>query len=179
MVGHAGALQQRRERVDVDLLVLALVVLGVGRRRELAGAQVPRVPPGRVGGPAAELLGAATGLEGLGQLLRAGLEVGVPPEPAAVARIEVHNDVGQVEVLDGVGDAVAVTAGAALARVLVRVGDKVGQRVGLDDERKGRVGVGLDDLDDGVDVLALVLGQLADLQLTVGALAAQSRPGRS
>lgn len=149
MVGHAGGLEEGGEGVDVDFLVLALVVLCVGGGGELAGRQVPGVPAGSVGGETAELLGAAAGGEGLGELLGAGLQVGVPPEPAAVAGIEVHDDVGEVEVLDCVGDAVPVAAGAVLAGVLVRVGDEVGERVRLDDEHEGRVGVGLEDLDDG------------------------------
>ncbi len=66
-----------------------------------------------------------------------------------MAGIEVHDHVGQVEVLDGVGNAVAVAGGAVLARRLVRVGHQVGQRIGLDDQGEGRVGVGLDELDDG------------------------------
>jgi hypothetical protein len=41
VVGHAGRLEQGRKRVDVDLLVLALVVLGVRGGREFTGALVP------------------------------------------------------------------------------------------------------------------------------------------
>ena len=41
VVGHSGGLEGRAEVVHVQLLVLALVVLGVGRVGELAGGEVP------------------------------------------------------------------------------------------------------------------------------------------
>lgn len=113
---------------------------------------------------------AAGGLVRPGELLSAGLEVVVPAKPASVASIHVHDDVGKVEVLQSVGDAVAVTRGRVLAGLQVDVGDQVGEGVRLDDKGKGRVGVRLDDLDDGVDVLRLVLGEFADRELAVGSL---------
>jgi hypothetical protein len=66
-----------------------------------------------------------------------------------VTGIQVHDDVGKVEVLDGVGDTIPVTGGAVLASILVRVGNKVGKRVRLNNEREGRIGVGLENFDDG------------------------------
>lgn len=78
MVGHAILLKQRRKSVDVDLLILALVVLGIGSAGKLAGGLVPRVPSCNVGREAAELLGAAAILVSIGKLLRARLEVGIP-----------------------------------------------------------------------------------------------------
>lgn len=149
VVREAGRLERRAELLHVQLLVLARVVLGVRRRRELARAQVPRVPPGDVGREPAHLLGAAGVLVHLGELLRAGLQVGVPAEPAAVAGVDVHDDVRQVEALEGVGDTLLVRALALLARRQVGVGDKVGERIRFDDEGEGEVGVGLDLLDDG------------------------------
>lgn len=77
------------------------------------------------------------------------------PAPGKLCKVgslrltQVLDDVGQVEGLEGVGDALAVTVGAVLAGLEVDVGDEVGERVGLDDESKGRVGVGLEDLGDG------------------------------
>lgn len=139
--------------------------------RELTRAQVPGVPAGGVGGPTTHLLRVAGSLVGLGQLLGTRLQVGVPAEPAAVAGVDVHDDVGQgAEHLQRVGDAVAVAGGGVLAGRLVAVGGQVGQRVGLDEQREGRVGVLLEQRDDGVDVLRLVLADLSDLQLTVGGL---------
>lgn len=113
---------------------------------------------------------AAGGLVRLGEFLGAGLEVVVPAKPASVARIHVHDDVGKIEILQSVGDAVAVAGGRVLAGLQVDIGDQVGERVRLDDEGEGRVGVRLDDLDDGVDVLRLVLGEFADSELAVGSL---------
>ena len=63
--------------------------------------------------------------------------------------VEVHDDIGKVEALEGVGDAVPVTRGAVLASIQVVVGNKVWERIRLDEEHKSRVGVGLQDLDDG------------------------------
>jgi len=201
VVGHAGGLEGSAEGLDVDLLVLALVVLGIRGRGELAGALVPRIPAGNVGGNTTELLGLAGGSVGLGQLLRTGLEVGVPAEPAAVSGINVHDDIGEVEVLEGVRHTVAVTGSAVLAGLEVGVGDEVGERVGLDDEGEGRVGVGLEDLDNGwllglqrsarrsmmTDFGANLRSMYWLLYLLISptfsspleALAAQSRPGRS
>ena len=68
-----------------------------------------------------------------------------------MAGVDVHDDVGQVKALEGVGDALPVGAFALLARRQAGVGDQVGQRVGLDQEGKGRVGVGLEDCDDGCE----------------------------
>lgn len=66
-----------------------------------------------------------------------------------MARIKVLDDVGEVQLLERVLDTLAVAVGAVLAGLEVDVGDEVGERVGLDDEGEGRVGLGLDDLGDG------------------------------
>ncbi len=164
VVREPRRLQRRPELLHVRLLVLARVVLGVRRRRELAGAQVPRVPTRDVGRPAAHLLRAARVLVHLGQLLRAGLQVGVPAEPAAVAGIDVHDDVGEVEALESVCDALLVRALAVLASLQVRVGHEVGERVGLDDEGKGRVRVGLELRHDGYVSLSTMMLRRGELQ---------------
>ncbi len=62
--------------------------------------------------------------------------------------IDVHGDVGEVQLLERVGDAIAVARGGLLASGQVGVGDQVGQRVGLDDSSDGNVGVPLDDLNN-------------------------------
>lgn len=87
-----------------------------------------------------------------------------------MASIEIHDDVGEVESLDGVRNAVTVARGRGLAGREVGVGDQVGQGVGLYDESKGGLGVRLQDLDNGVNVLRLVAAQLADFELAVGGL---------
>lgn len=63
--------------------------------------------------------------------------------------IDVHDDVGQVEALEGVCNTITVTGGGVLAGLEVLVGDKVGQAIGLDDQGNGGVGVLLEDSDDG------------------------------
>lgn len=180
VVGHAGRLEQRRKGVDVDLLVLARVVLGIRGIRELTGALVPitcalaavvfflsvslsieettrakclpSVPTGSVGGNTTNLLGATGGLVDVGKLLRTGLEVGIPAQPTTVTSVDVHDDVGEVKVLKSVRNTITVTVGAVLAGLQVGVGHQVGERIGLDEEREGRLRVGLDDLDDGYGV---------------------------
>jgi len=149
VVGHASRLELSTESLDVDLLILALVPLGIGGIGELAGAEIPGVPAGDVGSDTTDLRGAAGGLVGVSKLLRAGLEVVVPAEPATVAGVDVHDDVGEVEVLESVGNAVTVAGSGVLAGLKIGVGDQVGERVGLDDESEGGVGLALEDLDDG------------------------------
>lgn len=109
---------------------------------------IPGVPSCDVSGNATELRRRAGSLVGAGQLLSAGLEVVVPAKPATVASIKILDDVGQVECLQRVGNAVAVSSGTVLASLEVDVGDQVGQRVGLDYEGEGCVGVRLEDRGD-------------------------------
>ena len=106
------------------------------------------VPASNVGGNAANLGGASGGDVDVGKLLGAGGEVLVPAEPPTVTSINVGHNVGQVEGLQGVGDTLAVARGGVLAGLQVDVGDEVGKRVRLNDQGKGLVGVGLDDIGD-------------------------------
>lgn len=76
-------------------------------------------------------------------------EVVGPAEPAAVAGVEVHGYVGQVELLERVCNTIAVARGGSLALLDVAVGDEVGEGVGLDDQGDGDLGVFLEDGDDG------------------------------
>ena len=110
---------------------------------------LPGVPASNIGGEATDLLGAAGVLVHLGELLCAGLQIGVPAEPATVASINVHDDVGKVEALQSIGDTLLIGALALLAGRQVGVGDQVGERIGLDNESEGGVGVRLDLGDDG------------------------------
>ena len=66
-----------------------------------------------------------------------------------MAGVEVHGYVGQVELLERVGDAIAVARGGGLALLDVAVGDEVGEGVGLDDQGDGDLGVLLEHGDDG------------------------------
>ena len=124
--GHAVLLKQRAEGLDVRLLVLALVPLRVGRLGELAGAEVPGVPAGDVGAEAADLLGRAGILVDGGELLgsrgwrsvlaarpvwpgdRGLTKVVVPAEPATMASIDVHGNIGQVKGLERICDTLTV-----------------------------------------------------------------------
>lgn len=95
------------------------------------------------------MLGAASVLVNLGKLLSTGLEVGVPAEPTTVTSVDVHDDVGKVEALEGIGNTLLVSGLALRALGLVGVGDKVRQGVGLDQKSESRLGVGLDLSDNG------------------------------
>lgn len=107
-----------------------------------------RVPSGDVGGDTADLAGRAGGLVHLCEPLGSGLEVVVPAQPATVAGVNVHDDVGEVEGLESVGNTLLVATCGLLARSDVAVGDQVGKRVGLNDQGKGLVGVCLEDAGD-------------------------------
>lgn len=63
--------------------------------------------------------------------------------------VEVHGYVGEVKLLEGVCNTLAVTSGGSLARCEVDVRDEVGQGVRLDDQGDGHLGVLLDDRNDG------------------------------
>lgn len=94
-----------------------------------------------------------------------------------MACINVHDHVGQVEVLQGIRDASAVARSRVLARGQVAVGDQVRQGVGLDDEGECRVGVLLDQSNNGVDVFGLVAGGVTGSKLTVRGLGCAVTPG--
>jgi hypothetical protein len=80
-------------------------------------------------------------------------QVVVPAEPASVTSIDVHGDVRQVELLQRICDTLTITGGGVLAGLEVGVGDQVGKGIGLDDQGNGRVGVLLEDGNNGcVDV---------------------------
>lgn len=99
------------------------------------------VPASNVSGDTTDLRRASSGDVGVGKLLRTGRKVLVPAEPATVASVDVHDNIGQVELLEGVGNTRSVSLGRVLAGLEVDVGDQVGQRVGLNNQRKGLVGV--------------------------------------
>lgn len=123
----AVALEQRRDGVDVQLLVVVLVALGVGR----SGGGVVAVVVGDVGDQAAEGLGLAGVAPDLREQLGCWAQVGIPAEPSSVASVDVGADVGEVEGLDGVFDTVDVGGLGFLALGDVQVGDEVAETVGL------------------------------------------------
>ena len=150
--------------------------MSIGGRGELAWGQVPRVPAGDVGGDTADGLGAAGVLVNGGEFLGSGLcgdvlvramkcgegkgrtQVVVPAEPPTVTSINVHGDVGQVELLEGICDTLTVAGRRVLAGLEVDVGDQVGERIGLDDQSNGSVGVLLEDGDNGYVLSDLLFG---------------------
>lgn len=113
-----------------------------------------------------------------------------------MAGVDIHGDVWQIELLEGICDTITVAGGRVLAGLLVGVCDEVGERIGLDDEGDGGVGVLLEDGDDGweflathscremkgskltVDVLALVGGEVSGSELTVRGLSCAVTAGK-
>lgn len=141
------------------------LTLSVGRRC----GDAPGVVVGYVGRQTTHSSRGAGVLVYLGEQVGGRLQVGLPSQPAGVASIYIHSDVGQVELLQGVlhGQQVVVLGAGALG--YVKVGHQVGKRVGLDDKQDPDVRVGNELLADRVDV-RLVLGGAAVgvAQLTVG-----------
>lgn len=84
-----------------------------------------------------------------------------------MASIDVHGDVGKVELLERIGDTLAVARGGVLASLLVGVGDQVWERIGLDDESNRRIGVLLEDGNNGWEML-VSSAQLTSFASTYG-----------
>lgn len=168
VVGHASGLESGPEELGVQLLVLRLVPLGVRSISELTWALVPGnllvalsesmwaclemnspgVPSSNVGRDATDLTRGAGGLVDLGKSLGTRFEVVIPAQPASVASVDVHDNVVQVELLQGVLDTFFVSGFGVLARLLINVGHQVWQGVGLDDKGECLVGVLLEDSHD-------------------------------
>jgi hypothetical protein len=66
-----------------------------------------------------------------------------------VSSVEVHDDVGQVELLKSVRNSLTVTVRRLLAGCQVGVGDQVGERIRLDDECESDIGVRSNNFADG------------------------------
>lgn len=73
-------------------------------------------------------------------------DVVIPSEPSAMAGINVHDDVGQIELLESICDALFVPCSRVLAGGEVGVCDQVWKRIRLDNEGNRRVWVGKEDL---------------------------------
>jgi hypothetical protein len=66
-----------------------------------------------------------------------------------VTTVNVHDYVGEIELFERIRNTVAVSGGRGLACLQVVVGDQVGQRIGLNDQSKSRVGVLFENGNDG------------------------------
>ena len=148
---------------------MLLVVVDVGRGVRRGGRDAPGVVVGNVSGQATDGGGLAGILVDVGEEVSSGLDVGGPAEPASVASVEVHSDVGQVELLEGVDSQLLVGGGRAAALLDAHVGHHVGQGIGLNDQEHADIRVGDEVLADGVDV-GLVVGSTVrgNSELAVG-----------
>ena len=162
---EARTVEERRDGLNVVLLVVVGVTLGV----RWGCSDAPGVVVGNVGGQTADGGGLAGSRVDAGKQSCGGLEVGRPAEPAGVAGIEVHRYMGKVELLDGVYDQVLVGLLGVAALGDVEVGYQVGKRVGLNNQESTDIGVGDEELADGVDVGLVVGGTvIGNGELAVG-----------
>lgn len=65
--------------------------------------------------------------------------------------INVHGNIRQVKLLEGISNTLLVAGGGVFAGLQVGVGDQVGEGIRLDNEGNGSVGVLLEDGDDGCE----------------------------
>ena len=127
MGGEACCGEKGSKGVDVALLVAVGVALRVGR----AGGTGPGIVVGNVGGQTTDCGGATSSLVDLREQGRCGSDVGGPTEPAGVTGVQVHGDVGEVQVGNGVLDAGQVGGLGVGALGDVEVGHQVSKTVGL------------------------------------------------
>lgn len=145
---HTGSLESSAEELDVSLLIVGLVPLSICGVLELSWGLGPGVPSGDVGSNTTDLGWRTSGLVDLGNTLSSWLDVVVPSEPSSVTGINVHDDVGQVELLEGISNTLFVTLLGVLARLEVNVSDQVRKRIWLNDEGESSVWKSLEHLLD-------------------------------
>jgi hypothetical protein len=156
---HASCLKLGAESLHIELLVLGLVVLAIRIVGKLARGHVPLVPASNVGGNTTNLRRTTSIKIDAGKLLSTGRQVVIPAQPATVTSIKVHDDIGEVECRNSIRNALAIASSGILAGLEVDVGHQVGQRVGLNEERKGLVGVCSDDLGNDFSACQHVAGR--------------------
>lgn len=117
-VGKSGA-----DGVDVALLV----TVGVGAGVSGASSDGPGVVVGNVGGKTTELLGGAGVLEDRSIHIRRVDKMFRPSEPSSVTTVQVHGDIGESELLDGIDGQILVGSGGAGALGHTHVGNSVGK----------------------------------------------------
>lgn len=123
--------------------------------RRSAG-QVPAIVVSHVGGKTTDCVGAACVLVHASEELSSRGQVGLPAEPASMSSVQVHSDVGEVELREGIVGAFQIRGLGVAALGNVEVGDQVGQRVRLDNEDDAEVAVGDELLPDGIDICLVV-----------------------
>lgn len=117
-VGKSGA-----DGVDVALLV----TVGVGAGVSGASSNGPGVVVGNVGGKTTELLGGAGVLVDRSIHIRRVDKMFSPSEPSSVTTVQVHGDIGESELLDGIDGQILVGSGGVGALGHSHVGDSVGK----------------------------------------------------
>lgn len=118
VIGKSGS-----DGVDVALLVTVVVGGGVS----WASSDGPGIVVGNVGSKTTELLGRAGVLVDLSEHSRSGGEILSPSEPSSVTTVQVHGDIGESELLDGVDSQVLVGSSSTGALGDTHVGDRVGK----------------------------------------------------
>ncbi len=126
--------------------------LGIGWGR----AEAPAVVVSNVGGESANLGRAAGVLVDRRKQLGSRGEVRAPAQPARVSSVEVHGNVRQVELLEGIVGAFKVGRLRIGASGGAEVGDQVCQAIGLNHRDDADVGEGNQLLSDGIDVRLII-----------------------
>lgn len=109
--------------VDVALLV----TVDVGGGVSWACSDGPGIVVGNVGSKTTELLGGAGTLVDLSVHGRRGGKVKRPSEPSSVTTVQVHGDIGESELLDGIDSQILVASGGTGALGDTHIGDRVGE----------------------------------------------------
>lgn len=89
--------------------------------------KVLTVVVGNIGGQTADLGRRASKGQNLSEEFSSGGKVVVPAQPATVGCIQVESDVGELELFDGIGDALLVGVGGVGTLLDSQVGDQIGK----------------------------------------------------
>lgn len=107
--------------------VAPLITVGVGGGVSGASSDGPGVVVGNVGGKTAEVLGGARVPVDLTEHSRCLGKILWPSEPSSVTTVQVHGDMGESELLDGIDGQLLVGSGGTGALGFRHVGDSVGK----------------------------------------------------
>jgi hypothetical protein len=145
---EALCLKKGSKRVDVSLLITGSISLSV----RWAGSNAPGVVVGHVGYKSSNSSRGSGGLVKFPEELCSGGKVGGPAQPASMSSIKIHDNVLQIQSLDGILSQRLVGVGRVRTLLYIGVGHKVSQAVWLDDKNKRDVRECLDLSSDVVDI---------------------------
>src|SRR5690606_31561483 len=112
----------------------------------------------------------ASSLVDLGKAFSTGLEVVVPAEPATVTSIDIHDHIGEIELLESIGNTLFIALLGVLAGLQVDVGNQVRERIGFNNKSEGSVGKLLKHSADGCKAVLARVCNSQRSQLTINVL---------